>query len=135
MSKFLFTLLGALGALTIASGPAMAGNAAKGEHLFKRRCAVCHSAKKGKNKVGPSLFGVVGRKAGAVPKFRYSKSYHEAAQKGLVWTPENIVAYIKDPKAFMIKATGDPKARTRMTFKLKPEDERQDVAAYLATLK
>lgn len=122
-------------ALAIASGSAMAADATKGQSIFKKRCAVCHSNEQGKNKVGPSLFGVVDREAGTVPKFRYSKSYIEAGKKGLTWTQDKIVAYLKDPKAFMIKVSGDPKAKTRMVFKLKPEDERKAVAAYLATVK
>jgi cytochrome c len=135
MFKRASTALGLLCALTIASGPAMAADAAKGETIFKKRCVACHTIEEGKNKVGPSLFGVVGRKAGVAPKFKYSDSYVEAGQKGLVWTPDKIVPYLEDPHEYMVKAAGDPKAKTKMVFKLKPEDERQDVAAYLATVK
>lgn len=135
MTKFHLTTLGALCVLTAASGQAVAADAAKGEKVFKTRCVACHAVEQGKNKVGPSLFGVVGRKPGMVPGYKYSDSYHEAADKGLVWTLEAIAAYAEDPKAFIAKASGDPKAKSKMTFKLKPEDERNDVAAYLATVK
>ena len=43
-----------------------------GETLFKKNCAICHTLEAGKNKIGPSLAGVVGRKAGSVPGFAYS---------------------------------------------------------------
>ena len=135
MTKFLTTTFGALCALAIAGGQASAADAAKGEHIFKTRCAACHTVEQGKNRVGPSLFGVVGRKPGMAPGYHYSDSYHEAADKGLVWTLDKIAAYVEDPKPFIAKASGDPKAKTKMTFKLKPENERQDVAAYLATVK
>lgn len=135
MFKPVSTALGVLCALTIAGGQAMAADAANGEAIFKKRCVACHTIEEGKNKVGPSLFGVVGRKAGIAAKFKYSESYSEVGAKGLVWTEDKIVNYLEDPKEFMVKASGDPKAKTKMVFKLKPEDQRQDVAAYLATVK
>lgn len=135
MFKPASTALGLLCALTVVGGPALAADAAKGEAIFKKRCVACHTVEAGKNKVGPSLFGVVGRKAGVEPKFKYSESYQEAGQKGLTWTEDKITAYLEDPKAFMIEVSGDPKAKTKMVFKLKPEDQRRDVAAYLATIK
>ncbi len=49
------------------------GDAAAGKKVAMR-CAACHSFEAGKTKVGPSLFGVVGRKAGSVPNFAYSKA-------------------------------------------------------------
>lgn len=135
MLERVFATLGVLCALAIAGGPAVAADAASGEAIFKKRCVACHTVEAGKNKVGPSLFGVVGRKAGAEAKFKYSESYVEAGQKGLVWTPDKIVSYLQDPKDFMIKVSGDPKAKTKMVFKLGPEDERMDVTAYLAAIK
>jgi len=127
--------LGALGAVMIAGAPAIAADAASGESAFKRRCVACHTVEEGKNKVGPSLFGIVGQKAGVVPGYRYSNSYVEAGEKGLVWTEDQIIPYLEDPKKFMEQVTGDPKARSKMVFKLKSESERQDITAYLATLK
>lgn len=127
--------LGALCAMLVASSQAVAADAANGEAAFKKRCVACHTVEKGKNKVGPSLFGVVGRKAGTSEGFKYSASYVEAGSKGLAWTEDKIVPYLEDPKDFMEKVTGDPKAKSKMVFKLKPENERQDIAAYLATVK
>ena len=111
------------------------GDAAKGEKVFKK-CKACHTIEEGgKNKVGPNLFAVVGRTAGSVPKYKYSKSYVAAGEKGFVWTEANIVAYLANPKAFIRQASGDPKGRTKMVFKLKKLGPREDVAAYLMTQK
>ncbi len=111
------------------------GDPVKGKTVFKK-CKACHTIEEGgKNKIGPALWEVGGRTAGTAPKYKYSKSYVTAGEKGLVWTEENIVAYLADPKAFIRQASGDPKGRTKMIFKLKKEGARRDVAAYLMTQK
>ncbi len=111
------------------------GDAAKGKTGFKK-CKACHTIEEGgKNKIGPNLFAIGGRTAGTAPKYKYSKSYVTAGEKGLVWTEANIVEYLADPKAFIRQASGDPKGRTKMPLKLKKEEARRDVAAYLMTLK
>jgi cytochrome c len=130
-------LIGAAAAVTVAAGggAALAADADNGEAIYNKRCKACHTIEAGKNKVGPSLFGVVGRQAGTVPKFKYSKSYVSAGEGGLSWTEDKIVEYLADPKKFMRAVTGNKKARSKMVFKLKKEDERQDVTAYIATIK
>ncbi len=133
-----FTVLSiALGAAAMVSvaGTAMAADPAEGESIFNKRCKACHTVEPGKNRVGPSLFDVVGRQAGTVEGFRYSDSYVEAGKSGLTWTEDKIVEYLASPKDYMREVTGDPKARSKMVFKLKDEEERQNVAAYLATVK
>ncbi|MCG8509924.1 MAG: c-type cytochrome [Rhodospirillales bacterium] len=122
-------------AITTAGGAALGADAANGEAIYNKRCKACHTIEAGKNKVGPSLFGVFGRQAGTVPKYKYSKSYVSAGEAGLMWTEENMIEYLADPKKFMRKVTGNKKAKSKMVFKLKKEDERQDVTAYMATLK
>lgn len=113
------------------------GDAAKGKTVFKtKNCKNCHTVDKGgKNKIGPNLFAIGGRQAGTVPKYKYSKSYVTAGEKGLVWTEEKLVAYLADPKTFIRQASGDPKGRTKMPLKLKSEEARKDVTAYLMSLK
>ena len=121
----------ALGAPMVASSSALAD----GEKLFKR-CAACHSLEEGKKKVGPSLFGIVGRKAGTVDGYKYSDINKQASEAGLVWTKENLVAYLEDPQKFLVayvEAAGmEPKKKTKMSFKLRKEDQRVGVVDYLA---
>ncbi len=104
-----------------------AGDAAKGEQVFKK-CSACHSAEAGKHKVGPSLHGVVGRKAGSTDFTRY------VGLKGadFVWTEENIFEYLADPTAFVKSKTSNP--RSGMAYKLPDAQDRADVIAYLKTL-
>jgi cytochrome c len=120
-------------------GPALAaGDAAAGEKAFAK-CRTCHSItapdgaviQKGA-KVGPNLYGVVGRKAGTEADFKYSPSMIAAGEKGLVWDEPTIVEYVQDPTAFLKSYLGDDKARGKMTFKLTSGME--DVAAYLHSL-
>jgi cytochrome c2 len=65
-------------------------------------CTFCHTTQKGKEHiVGPNLYAIFGQRAGSVPGFAYSKAMLAAREKGLVWTEENIAAYIADPDKFM----------------------------------
>lgn len=112
-------------AVGLLSAPAMAADAEAGAKVFKTQCAVCHSPVAGKNMVGPSLFGVVGRVAGSAPGFKYS-----AANKGsgVTWDEANLDKYLPNPRAFI--------AGTTMTYAgLKNDAQRADLIAYLATLK
>ncbi len=107
------------------------GDAAKGEKVFKK-CKACHQVGEGaKNKVGPLLTGVVGRTIGTVPDFKYSEGYLALGEQGATWDDEKLMAYLLDPKDFL-KGAG-VKAKSKMTFKLKKENERADVIAYLKT--
>ena len=130
MARGVVLVVAAALCLAITGGPAAAGDAAAGEKVFKK-CKACHTIQEGKNKVGPSLFGVVGRPAGIVAKFRYSSSVNAAAEKGLVWTAENIIAYLENPKEFLKDYLGAKKVKNKMLFKLKSLPQRQNVAAYL----
>ncbi|MBL6928029.1 MAG: c-type cytochrome [Rhodospirillales bacterium] len=134
MIKAISFALSGVVALLVAAGPATAGDAANGESIYKKRCKACHAIAPGKNRVGPSLFGVLDRQAGTVPKFKYSKSYIEAGEAGLTWDEEKIIEYLANPKKYMRKVTGNKKAKSKMVFKLKKEAERQDVTAYIVTI-
>ncbi|MEQ8193893.1 MAG: c-type cytochrome [Rhodospirillales bacterium] len=120
-------ILAAALTVTFRSDPALAGDAAKGKIVFNK-CKACHDIRPGKNRVGPSLHGVYGRKAGTAPKYNY------LGLKGAdyVWDEKLLMEYLKDPKAF-VKARGQ--SRTKMVFKLPNEKQREDVIAYLKTLK
>ncbi|EBA02500.1 diheme cytochrome c SoxD [Rhodobacterales bacterium HTCC2150] len=97
---------------------------AKGKKTFKK-CKACHKIGEGaKNGTGPLLNGVVGATAGAVEKFKYSKAMASAGADGLVWTPEELHAFLTKPKAYMKK--------TKMSFNgLKKESDRNAVIEYL----
>ncbi|HEY6578071.1 MAG TPA: cytochrome c family protein [Rhizomicrobium sp.] len=102
-----------------------AGNAATGAVLFNR-CYICHSNTKGApNRMGPNLFGVVGRKAGSYPGFSYSAAMTKA---GFVWTQSRLAAYLADPQK-LVPGNAMPMAG------IQNPQQRVDLAAYLATLK
>ena len=101
------------------------GDAAKGEKVF-RKCMACHAVgADAANKVGPELNGIIGREAAAVAEFEYSDALVAKAGEGLVWTPENLAAFLEKPRDYV--------KGTKMSFAgLRKEDERADVIAYLA---
>lgn len=101
-----------------------AGDAAAGEKVFNQ-CKACHTIEAGKNRVGPSLHGVVGRQAGSVEGFTYSPAMKSA---GLTWTPENLDKYLADPKGTV------PGNKMAFAGLKKPED-RANVIAYLSQQK
>lgn len=117
-----------IGAAAIAgTGALSAANVAPaGKKVFNSNCAVCHSdAAKGGATIGPRLYGVVGRKAGTVKGYDYSKAMLNA---GLVWTPSNLENYIADPKKVV---PGD-----KMPYAgLKDVAKRDALVQYLKTLK
>lgn len=127
-----------IASLALVAAPAFAGDAAKGENDFKK-CKSCHSitAPDGTDvvkggKVGPNLYGVVGRPLASVAGFAYGDGIKEAAAKGLVWDEAMIAAYVVDPTAWLDQQTGDATAKSKMTFKLASGGD--DVAAYLASV-
>lgn len=130
------TLLSGLLALILFTTLSVAftpGDPSRGEKVF-RKCKACHSVEAGRTKpAGPNLLGVFGRQAGTAD-YRFSTSMIEAGEAGLVWTPELVDAYITDPKAFLKETLGATRVRNKMVFKLKDEDERADVIAYLMSL-
>jgi cytochrome c2 len=83
-------------ALLAATGIAHAdGDAARGEKRFEE-CGACHALEKGKESVGPSLYGVFGRKAGEGGDFRYSPALKRS---GITWDEHTIETFITDPQA------------------------------------
>ncbi|MCC6909227.1 MAG: cytochrome c family protein [Phycisphaerales bacterium] len=90
-----FLMAGSLAmGMAMAASEAPAGDAAAGKSTF-RQCMACHAVEQGKNKVGPSLFGVVGRKAASIEGYKYSNPMIES---GLTWSQENLMKYLQDPK-------------------------------------
>lgn len=127
------TFAGFMAASSISAHALDGGDAANGEKIFKK-CSSCHMVGEGaKNKVGPILTGVMGRAAGSVEDYKYGASLLAAGEAGLVWTPEEMSEYLIDPKKYLRTKLDDKKAKSKMAFKLKKEDERADVIAYLKT--
>ncbi len=115
------------------SANAFVGDAIKGEVIFKK-CKACHKIGEGaKNSTGPVLTGVVGRAAGSFKGYKYGKGMRAANAKGLIWDEEKIFNYLRSPKKYLRAYLGNKKAKAKMKFKLKKEDERKDVIAYLLT--
>jgi len=104
---------------------ARAADAEAGSKVFRAQCSACHVTEAGKNRVGPSLFGIVGRHSGEVEGFHYSAANKRA---DLVWTAEQLDKYLANPKAVV--------PGTIMTYAgLKNDKQRADLIAYLETLK
>ncbi|MEM7620219.1 MAG: c-type cytochrome [Pseudomonadota bacterium] len=114
-----------------------ASDAQKGRKLFKK-CIACHTVGgKAKNKVGPILNNIIGRQAGTVERYKYSKINKAAGEAGLKWTEEAITAYLPDPnkflRAYLKQAGKQALGRTKMTYRLKKKDEIAHIIAFLKT--
>lgn len=102
-----------------------AGDAAAGEAVFKRTCAVCHTAEEGKNKIGPSLYGVVGRHSASLSGYTYSDAMKKADK---TWDDQTLDTYLTNPRELV--------PGTKMIFVgLKSEEDRKNVIAFLETQK
>ena len=96
-----------------------------GESLFKRQCGACHAVDAGHNKIGPSLFGVAGKKAAGVEDFEYSDALKGA---NITWSDDSLAKYLTDPKAFVPGG--------KMVYAgMKDPDDVKAVVDYLKTLK
>jgi cytochrome c len=97
-----------------------AGDPVRGAEIF-RKCVTCHTVESGgRNRVGPRLHGVFGRRAGTVEGFRYSEALRAS---GLVWDETTLDAYLKDSEGFV--------PGTRMYGGLTLDQDRTDLIAYL----
>ena len=105
---------------------ASAGDAGKGKGVFAAQCSMCHSAARGGPAIlGPTLFGVVGRKAGSLSGFVYSSGMKAA---GFTWTDAQLRTYLPSPRTTV--------PGTKMGYAgLKNPTQLDDLIAYLDTLK
>ena len=101
-----------------------AGDPKRGADTFAQECAECHSVKEGRNKKGPSLFDVVGRKAGSIADFVYSEPMKLTAFN---WSPDKLDAYLAHPKQIV------PNGKMKYDG-LPDEKDRADIIAYLSSL-
>src|SRR3954453_22899211 len=121
MNRLSLSALVVIAASSLASA-ALAQDAAAGKASFNK-CLPCHSIGEGaKNKVGPELNGLDGRKSGTAPDYNYSDANKNS---GITWNEAEFKVYIKDPKA---KIPG-----TKMTFAgIKNENEINNLWAYVS---
>jgi cytochrome c len=107
-----------------ASFAGMTTDVKAGEKIFAL-CKSCHVLEEGVNRVGPSLYNVVGRKSGSVAGFSYSEANKNS---GVTWTTDVLYEYLEDPKGFM--------PGTKMAFPgVKDAQDRANLVAYLESTK
>jgi len=111
----------------LAFSAAAGATASANEAAFNNACRTCHSAKANDNRVGPSLHGVVGRKAGTAPGFNgYSQGMKNS---GITWDESTLDKFIENPDAVVPNNAMKP-------FKGVPDKSvRAGIIKYLATLK
>lgn len=132
--------------LALIAGPAFAqdvtGDAAAGEKVFAK-CKACHSIIDAEGEtvvrggqVGPNLYGVQGRVAGTQEDFasKYGDAIKEAGETGLEWNEEDFVVYVQDPGDFLATYLDSRRARSKMSFRLRGDEDAKDVWAYLVSV-
>jgi cytochrome c len=126
MRKLMLALaVAALPALAHAAAAPLKGDPVRGAALQKMRCGVCHSTVVDTSpKPAPTQKGIVGRKAGSVPGFKYSAALKAS---GITWTTANLDKFLSNPMAMV--------PGTFMVISVPNDRERADIVAYLATLK
>ncbi|KYM85198.1 Cytochrome c-1, partial [Atta colombica] len=102
------------------------GNAVNGKKLFMKMCISCHTTEKGeKHKIGPNLYGIMGKTCGTISGFKSTEAMKE---KAIVWNEKTLNDYLEVPKKFV--------PGTSMAFSgVKKTEDRNDLIAFLATLK
>lgn len=135
--------LAVIAAPAFADGHAASGNgdAAAGEEQFNRQCVACHvvadasgEVLAGRNaKTGPNLYGIAGRTLGSVEDFRYGDSIVELGEGGMVWTEEAFVGYVQDPTDWLRETLDNRRARGKMAYQVREEQQAIDLYAYLST--
>ncbi len=107
----------------IGSAAAQDGDVEAGKRVY-RQCQACHAIEEGQNRVGPSLYNVIGRTAGSIEGFRYSPAHKKS---GIVWTAETLDPYLENPRTYI--------PGNRMAFAgLRNPKQRADVIAFLYSI-
>ena len=117
----------AIAAFMALHAPARAGDAALGKAMFGRTCANCHSIEAGVNKVGPTLFDIVGRPVASVQGYDYSAKMRSTGKDWKAWDEGHLNTYLTDPRRVL--------QGVRMFYAVPDPKDRADVISYLATLK
>ena len=121
MNDFIKSFLIIVGLITfiLIFSIAYAADPVKGKKVFKK-CVACHSLQEGKNKMGPPLNNLLGRKAGSVKGYKYSKAMKNS---GVVWNEESLDKFLTKPRKFIPK--------TKMSFRgIKKKSLRDDLISF-----
>ena len=120
--KYFFVITGILTVMLIFS-IANAADPVNGKKVFKK-CAACHSLQEGKNKIGPPLYNLLGRKAGSVEGYKYSKAMKNS---DVVWDEKSLDKFLTKPRKFI--------KRTKMSFwGIKKKSLRDDLISFFKQL-
>ena len=121
--KYSIFALAALFAISVSAG---AGDPVAGRKVYLSRCQSCHAVDKGgSNKLGPLLFGIIGKKAGTLPGYAYSRPLKSSK---FVWTDDALRGWLRQPNQTL--------PGTRMAFAgLSNPKQIEDLIAYMHTLK
>ena len=121
------TVAAAMALVSLGAGASQAADIAKGEAAFVRQCAICHTIDKGgEHRLGPNLFGILGRKAGTAQGFRYTNAFRTTAT--FEWTEGLLGPWIALPST-MVPGTA------MGTFPGVADRDKDDIVAYLAAQK
>jgi cytochrome c len=113
--------------LALCNATQAAGDAVIGKAMFATTCANCHSIEAGVNKVGPTLFDIVGRPIASVQGYEYSAKMRAASKDWKVWDDSHLNTYLNDPRRVL--------KGVRMFYAVPSAKDRTDLIAYLDTLK
>ena len=117
----------ALAILALSAMTGQAADVAKGQAAFVRQCAICHTIDKGgDNRLGPNLFGIVGKRAGTVPGFKYTNAFRNTAT--FEWSEGLLGPWIALP-AVMVPGTA------MGVFPGVSDRDKDDIVAYVAAQK
>jgi len=116
--KYIFIIIGMI-LIILTVSIANTADIVKGKKVFKK-CVACHSLEEGKNKMGPPLNNLLGRKAGSVKGYKYSKAMKNS---GVVWNEESLDKFLTKPRKFIPK--------TKMSFRgIKKKSLRDDLISF-----
>ncbi len=131
-----------LGASPVLAEDLPTGDPDAGAWSFERQCVTCHviaddtgAVHAGRTaRTGPNLWGVTGTAVASVEGYTYSMSLTAAQEAGAIWDEAAIVPYLRDPTAWLRTVTGDRRARSKMSYRVRSAQDAADIYAYLDSL-